>query len=382
MTEIEDDAGAVLTSLIEAQDEGLRAGGQRQYEYIPATRLASDTGLPNDRVEYAVDFLEQHGYADVIEDLRPRPDRHQPQGDDRRSASTSTSRTGRDRRGSGRSRSLWPPRLHRPRPRREPPARRSPGCFMQLHLEPVILQRAAEQGADPHREVRGERGRRGLRRRHPHRGRLGLAAPDESRLGPKRPTAPVENVVLEMGYFMRALGRSRVAALVKRTVTEQPSDIHGIVYIRLDDGRGLAAPTRTRDSGPRASTSTSTASPDRAPVARQLAAFWSELQRSPNVFFFWLTCSVLAQPRGACDRALQAGGHRFDPDTLHSAERARAGLAVEKPLKSCPPAGESSPMSSMNVEVTGMREKPGEILLRKGRLAEISRQPRSSFTRP
>jgi predicted nucleotide-binding protein len=39
--------------------------------------------------------------------------------------------------------------------------------------------------------------------------------------------------VLELGYFMAALGRNRVAALVEEG-TEQPSDIHGIVYLPLD----------------------------------------------------------------------------------------------------------------------------------------------------
>ncbi len=46
-----------------------------------------------------------------------------------------------------------------------------------------------------------------------------------------------QNVVLELGYFIGRLGRRRVAALVAEGV-EQPSDVHGLVYIGLDRGGG------------------------------------------------------------------------------------------------------------------------------------------------
>jgi len=44
-----------------------------------------------------------------------------------------------------------------------------------------------------------------------------------------------QNVVLELGYFVGKLGRERTFALVERGLT-LPSDIHGVVYIPLDDG--------------------------------------------------------------------------------------------------------------------------------------------------
>lgn len=44
-----------------------------------------------------------------------------------------------------------------------------------------------------------------------------------------------QNVVLELGYFMGALGRQNVCALVKENV-EIPSDISGVVFIPLDVG--------------------------------------------------------------------------------------------------------------------------------------------------
>jgi predicted nucleotide-binding protein len=44
-----------------------------------------------------------------------------------------------------------------------------------------------------------------------------------------------QNVILELGYFLGRLGRSRVCALYKGDV-ELPSDIQGILYIPLDPG--------------------------------------------------------------------------------------------------------------------------------------------------
>lgn len=46
-----------------------------------------------------------------------------------------------------------------------------------------------------------------------------------------------QNVVLELGYFLAAVGRRNVCVL-HETGVELPSDIHGLVYIRLDDGNG------------------------------------------------------------------------------------------------------------------------------------------------
>ena len=45
---------------------------------------------------------------------------------------------------------------------------------------------------------------------------------------------PRQNVVFEFGYFVGALGRGRVAALIRAGV-ESPSDIAGLVYISLDN---------------------------------------------------------------------------------------------------------------------------------------------------
>ncbi|MCB8884021.1 nucleotide-binding protein [Acidisoma cellulosilytica] len=46
-----------------------------------------------------------------------------------------------------------------------------------------------------------------------------------------------QNVILELGYFIGRLGRSRVCALKKESI-EIPSDFEGVVYITFDDNDG------------------------------------------------------------------------------------------------------------------------------------------------
>lgn len=46
-----------------------------------------------------------------------------------------------------------------------------------------------------------------------------------------------QNVVLELGYFMGALGRDRVAILYQEGV-ELPTDLLGVLYVELDEGDG------------------------------------------------------------------------------------------------------------------------------------------------
>jgi predicted nucleotide-binding protein len=45
---------------------------------------------------------------------------------------------------------------------------------------------------------------------------------------------PRQNVILEFGFFVGKLGRSRVACLLKKPV-EQPSDMQGIVYLSFKE---------------------------------------------------------------------------------------------------------------------------------------------------
>ena len=46
-----------------------------------------------------------------------------------------------------------------------------------------------------------------------------------------------QNVILELGYFLCGLGRERVCVLYKEGV-ELPSDIHGILYVLMDNSDG------------------------------------------------------------------------------------------------------------------------------------------------
>jgi predicted nucleotide-binding protein len=65
---------------------------------------------------------------------------------------------------------------------------------------------------------------------------------------PEQPNRARQNVVLELGYFMGALGRSRVAALLGPGV-EQPSDIHGLLYISTDGPWELRLAKEMREAG-------------------------------------------------------------------------------------------------------------------------------------
>jgi len=101
----------------------------------------------------------------------------------------------------------------------------------KLNLEPVILHEQADQGktliekfvahaADVHCAV------------------VILTADDTA--SPKATPEQKElrarqNVILELGFFVGKLGRDRTFALVEKGVT-LPSDIHGVVYITLDNG--------------------------------------------------------------------------------------------------------------------------------------------------
>ena len=71
--------------------------------------------------------------------------------------------------------------------------------------------------------------------------------PDESSW-PKTPSRARQNVILELGYFMGSLGRSRTAALYAHG-TELPSDIHGLLYVPLDGAWQLKLAKEMRDAG-------------------------------------------------------------------------------------------------------------------------------------
>jgi predicted nucleotide-binding protein len=60
---------------------------------------------------------------------------------------------------------------------------------------------------------------------------VGRSAASPSNLRPRAR----QNVVLELGYFIGALGRSRVAVLRASPDVEAPGDVDGVVYTSVDE---------------------------------------------------------------------------------------------------------------------------------------------------
>ena len=97
----------------------------------------------------------------------------------------------------------------------------------QLRLEPIILHEQANQGRtiiekfEAHADVAFA---------------VVLLTPDDvgALSGDKLKPRARQNVILELGFFLGKLGRSKVCTLVKDDI-EKPSDYDGVVYISLDD---------------------------------------------------------------------------------------------------------------------------------------------------
>jgi predicted nucleotide-binding protein len=87
-----------------------------------------------------------------------------------------------------------------------------------------------------------------------------LTADDEGRKVGEDELRPrgLQNVVLELGFFLGCLGRGRVVVLLDPGV-ETPSDIAGLVYVTLDEG-GVWKQKLSRNSRLQASLSMSRAS--------------------------------------------------------------------------------------------------------------------------
>lgn len=65
---------------------------------------------------------------------------------------------------------------------------------------------------------------------------------------PLRPRAR-QNVILELGFFVGRLGRGRVAAIVRGSDIELPSDINGLVWVRYEDDWKLRLARELRAAG-------------------------------------------------------------------------------------------------------------------------------------
>jgi predicted nucleotide-binding protein len=116
----------------------------------------------------------------------------------------------------------------------------------RLGLEPIILHEQTD------------RGRTIIEKFEDHALEVGFAvallSPDDYGRGPEdeewpdQPNRARQNVILELGYFMGALGRERTAAIYVDG-TELPSDIHGLLYIPADGGWQIRLAKEMRDAG-------------------------------------------------------------------------------------------------------------------------------------
>ena len=100
----------------------------------------------------------------------------------------------------------------------------------RLGLEPIVLQERPNQGKTIIEKFEANSENVGYA--------VVLLTPDDvgkanGEAGEPKPRAR-QNVVMELGYFIGALGRERVCALKKAEV-EIPSDIHGVAWVDLDD---------------------------------------------------------------------------------------------------------------------------------------------------
>lgn len=114
--------------------------------------------------------------------------------------------------------------------------------LLELGLKPVVLEDQPNQGRtliekfEAHTEVAYA---------------VVLLTPEDVHLAPdgSRTRRPRQNVILELGFLMGKLGRSRVAAIVVGD-SERPSDVDGLAYIPFTDGRWQVELARElRDAG-------------------------------------------------------------------------------------------------------------------------------------
>lgn len=111
-------------------------------------------------------------------------------------------------------------------------AKQSVARFLShIGLRPIILHERPNMGRTVIQKFREEARSAGFA--------VVLLTPDDvgGKSKERLATRARQNVVFELGFFIGALGPSRVVALVKGDV-ERPSDIDGILYTKLDEHDG------------------------------------------------------------------------------------------------------------------------------------------------
>ena len=107
------------------------------------------------------------------------------------------------------------------------------GFVRAFDLNPIILDEKANEGQTIIEKFEAHAGQAGYA--------IVLLTPDDvgAPKGEQEQPKPRarQNVILELGYFLGALGREQVCVLHKEKV-ELPSDIHGILYVSMDSNEG------------------------------------------------------------------------------------------------------------------------------------------------
>ena len=101
-----------------------------------------------------------------------------------------------------------------------------------LGLEPIILHEQANKGRTIIEKFRDEAADVGF-------AVVAMTADDQIVSSKGELRRARQNVVFELGFFLGALGPSRVAAVIKGDI-EKPSDYDGVVYIPFDAGWKIA----------------------------------------------------------------------------------------------------------------------------------------------
>lgn len=219
LTAQDHDVGALERAIEETLDRVFAAGTSDYIRYLSAATLddgpiAIGGGFHRDTRRYlsegrqkAIALLQQAVKAleERIADAEPEPN-------------------GRDEKGSDRASD----RIFIVHGHDEAPREALARFITSLGFEPIILHEQASQSATIIEKFEKHSLTAGFA--------VVLLTPDDvggSSIHNLQPRAR-QNVVLEFGYFLGSLGRARVCALVKDKV-ELPSDMHGIVYIPLDD---------------------------------------------------------------------------------------------------------------------------------------------------
>ena len=231
MSQIEEDATRTLQALVVLDDQAEADGATMSY--FDGETLTGATDIPAARLNRAVEFLEQRGLVDVLRvmgtapylfgDVRPTTSgRHVLETvTEKVTPRSSDSPSGHVRQGvevflvHGRDDAA-----------REKVAR----MLSDFELEVVILAEQPNEGRTVIEKFEQNALDVGFAVVLLTADDVGYYVGDDPSTARYRAR---QNVILEPGYFLAALGRNRVSALIAPSV-EQPSDIHGLVYIPLD----------------------------------------------------------------------------------------------------------------------------------------------------